>query len=196
MSKVSILLALSNQAVDEFKARRSQGDDYAGVMDDTTFKILSYMADMDVRQGMYKHPTVNAKTYNLFDFTLNGNATVKAAVDYITDKWSAHIIVIGAWDFLPSMRWSTDTNQYEPVVDGAGDPIAALAKLPDEFDEDGNFVSEGAVVYPLHAQAWRFMPDVVTYDENGVETSRIPSTSNADLRDINLLAGQAPRAFN
>jgi len=32
-------------------------------------------------------------------------------------------------------------------------------------------------------------------DENGDEVSRTPPSSNADLRDINLLSGQSPRRF-
>jgi len=39
------------------------------------------------------------------------------------------------------------------------------------------------------------MPDVVAYDENGDVVSATPATSTADLRDINIVMGQAQRIF-
>ena len=56
-------------------------------------------------------------------------------------------------------------------------------------------VKTGKRLIDLHPQAWRLMPDVVTYDSEGNVTSTIPASSNADLRDINLLMGQSPRQF-
>lgn len=56
-------------------------------------------------------------------------------------------------------------------------------------------VRTGKRLTDLHPDAWRLMPDVVTYDSEGNVTSTIPASSNADLRDINLLMGQSPRDF-
>ena len=66
-----------------------------------------------------------------------------------------------------------------------------------ELDEEGERTGNvtGTPIYPIPAQAWRIMPPVNVYDENGDLVSSTPATSNADLRDINLLAGQAPRRF-
>lgn len=54
------------------------------------------------------------------------------------------------------------------------------------YDEQGNRTSEAA--YPIPNWLWRFMPD----DADGNPTA----SSNADLRDINLLYGQSPRDFS
>jgi hypothetical protein len=43
----------------------------------------------------------------------------------------------------------------------------------------------GTPTYPIPANAWETMPPL----------DGVPATSNADLRDINLLSGQAPRIF-
>ena len=52
------------------------------------------------------------------------------------------------------------------------------------------------VVATLDDEAYQIMPDIVTYDDYGNETSRTPATSNDDLRDINLIAGQHVRLFH
>jgi hypothetical protein len=61
--------------------------------------------------------------------------------------------------------------------------------------EDPSQGTTGDPVYPIPDDAYELMPDRVTYDEDGNETSRTPATSNDDLRDVNILAGQAPRDF-
>lgn len=64
-----------------------------------------------------------------------------------------------------------------------------------ELDEDG--VRTGGItgqpLFPLGARVLEFMPDDVTYDEDGVETSR---TRPIVLSDINLGFGQKPRQFS
>jgi len=61
-------------------------------------------------------------------------------------------------------------------------------EYPSQFFILGAWKQNGIKIslYPLHANAWRIMPDL----------KGVPATSNADLRDINLLAGQSPRNFN
>lgn len=56
-------------------------------------------------------------------------------------------------------------------------------------------VKTGKRLIDLHPDAWRLMPDRIEYDSEGNVTNTIPASSNADLRDINLLMGQSPRAF-
>ena len=46
--------------------------------------------------------------------------------------------------------------------------------------------------YPPHARILELMPDDVTYDEDGNETSRTRPTVASD---VNLLYGQSPRVF-
>jgi len=171
MSYYNVWMAFSEAAITEFKARRSEPDEYDGPMDKTTFDIMSKMADLDVVQRLFKETDpIGGKKYKLFSMVIRGNTVpAKAAIDYITAEWPTHIIMIGAWH--------RDGRQ-------AGT----------QWNEDHTDVT-GTPVYPVHAQAWRVMPDVVTYDDEGVELSRTPATSNADLRDINLLAGQEPRIF-
>ena len=47
--------------------------------------------------------------------------------------------------------------------------------------------------FPLHARILEFVPDIVTYDIDGNETSRVRPTV---ATDVNLGAGQAPRDFS
>lgn len=51
---------------------------------------------------------------------------------------------------------------------------------------------EGTPVYPLHPQYMKIMPDDVTYDQDGNETSRTPA---AAPKDVCLIAGQKPRRW-
>lgn len=179
MSDVNVWLAMSQQALDQYRAKRTQGDEYSGPMDDLTYKILDKMSDTDVVQGMFKKPTIGGKTYHLFSLYLSGSARVAQALDYITEKWPGHIIALGVW-WMDGRQAGTEFTYSDP------DP------------ETGEVVVTGVTgtpVYPIPAAAWRIMPDTVTYDAEGVELNRTPATSNADLRDINLLSGQAPRQF-
>ena len=59
----------------------------------------------------------------------------------------------------------------------------------------GAQVGEADPLYPIADDAYKLMPDIVEYDEEGNEISRTPATSNADLRDVNITLGQAPRDF-
>lgn len=46
--------------------------------------------------------------------------------------------------------------------------------------------------YPIDPRTTEFMPDDITYDQNGAETSRTAATGP---KQVNLMAGQAPRIF-
>ena len=178
MKTANIWIAFTSQALTAFKARRlaeQEGDTYTGPMDEETYKIMSLMQSSDNRQRLYKSPTIASKTYHLFSLDITGNlAAAKDAIDLVTDRWPDHIIMIGAWWFDTGLQAGTSYT----------------------YDEEGEVTGiTGTPAYPIHSAAWRLMPDVITYNADGTVDTVTPATSNADLRDINLVAGQAPRIF-
>lgn len=174
MAYINLWIALSSQGLNEYKDRRDNPETYSGPMTEKTFKILDHMADGDQVQKMFKTPSIGGKVYNSFSLYLEGNAKVAEAVTDLTTEWPSHFIVVGAWH----MDGRQVGTQWELDIDG---------------NRTGNVT--GDPLYPVHTQAWRIMPDVVVYDENGDEVSRTPASSNADLRDINVLQGQELRRF-
>jgi hypothetical protein len=53
--------------------------------------------------------------------------------------------------------------------------------------------ADGSVLFPIDSRLIKFMPDDVTYDQDGAETSRTAAT---DLKQVNVLVGiQSPRNF-
>lgn len=159
MAIKNLWLAMSQQALDEFLLMRSDPSGYAGPMDDETFRILSKAAHLDVVQRLYRTVEVGGKTYSLFSLYVEGTTAVQQAIDYITTAWPGHLIAVGAWN----MNGTQVGTQYT-------------------YDDDGIITGvTGTPVYPIHAQAYRFISDA--------------ATSNADLKDINLLQGQSPRIF-
>lgn len=207
-NKVNVWMALSAQAITEFKAKRSQGDDYTGTMDDETFRILQLMSDTDVVQGMFNSPTFGEKTYSLFSLYIPGTSEVKNALDYLEEKWPGHIVVIGAWWFdgrqagMTFVYGEVEQDVIGEITPGEYDPETGEEITPPVQGIIGTEMVmqitgvEGDPLYPIHTQAYKLMPDTVTYDGGGVEIGRVPASSNSDLRDINLLAGQSPRSFN
>jgi len=174
MAYLNCWIAISAQGLEEYKDRRDNPDTYSGPMTSKTYKTLDRMADGRRVQGMFETPTVGGKTYTLFSLYLRGGAAVADAVDDLTDKWPTHFIVVGAWHMdgrQVGTQWELDQDGV-PTGNVTGNPL-----------------------YPVHNQAWRFMPPIRVYDENGDLVSSTPATSNADLRDINVLQGQASRRF-
>jgi hypothetical protein len=160
-SNVNLWLAMSQQAVDAYKAYPDSP------MDERTHLVLSKMHDENVVRGLFPPVTVGSKTYRLFSLYFHASEAAKEAIDTMTELWPGHFIVIGAWWF---------------------DGRQVGTKMEDD-------VLVGDPVYPVHAQAYRFMRDKVTHDEDGNVTSTTPPTSNNDLEDVNLLLGQSPRTF-
>ena len=175
MKIVDLWIAFSQQAIDEFIDRRSDPDAYTGPMDNKTFKIMSRMADMENRQRLFNKVDAAGKTYTLFSLVIEGQLSqAQDAIDHITTEWPTHFIVVGAWWFDTGLQVGTNYT----------------------YDGDGNITGvTGSAVYPIPTQAYKVMPDEVTYDIDGNETSRTPASSNADLKDVNLILGQAPRDF-
>lgn len=168
---INVWIAFSDSALTQFKLRRSNPSVYSGPMDDTTYRIMSKMSDMDNVQRLFKvTPPINGKTYTLFSLYVDAPAKAQEAIDHLTTEWPTHFIVLGAW-------WTRSGLQVGTRYDGEMNIL-------------------GTPVYPVHPQTWRLMPDLVTYDQDGNETSRTPAASNSDLRQINLIAGQANRIFS
>ena len=177
MSDVNLWIALSQQTLDEFKDYRQalrNDTTYSGPMDQYTSNVLDKMSDQEVVANLFSTPTLGGKTYTLFSVYLPGTSQVQDAIDHLTTEWPDHFIVIGAW-WLDGRQAGT---QWELDVDG---------------ERTGN--TTGTPAYPIPTQAYRIMPPVIVYDENGDVVSTTPASSNADLRDINLLSGQEPRRF-
>lgn len=143
----------------------------SGPMDEATHTVLSKMHDARVVQAMF--PTVNAggKTYKMFSIYLNSSEKAKDAIDGLIDNWSSHFFVVGAW-------W----------MDGG--------QVGTQWTDETRTEVTGEPLYPIHLQAYKFMRDEHTYDGDGNITSTTPPTSNADLRDVNVLTYQSFRRFN
>ena len=174
---VNLWIALSTVALAEFVEKRDN-ENYSGPMDDQTFKYLSTAADLDTVQNIFNSFDFGGKTYKMFSIYVEGTAAVQNAVNHLTTNYPDHCIVAGAWWWdgrQVGTEWEWDyTDPENPVKTGG---------------------TTGTPTYTINPNTYRLMPDVVTYDENGDEVSRTPATSNADLRDINILQGQEPRRF-
>lgn len=134
--KVNLWVAISTQAITEFKAKRDNPA-YSGPMDEVTFKTLSRMHDQEVVMGLFKQATVSGKNYRLFSLYLEGSAKAKDAIDDLIAKWPTHFFVIGAW-WMDGRQVGTEWGS----------------------DEEGAIITTGTPLYPIPAQAWRVMPDL------------------------------------
>ena len=166
--KVNLWIAISTQAVDEYIEKGSDPA-YSGPMDDVTFSTLSKMADRRVVQNLFKPVDAAGKTYKLFSINVEGSAKAKAAIDDLTEKWPTHFIMLGAW-------WSDGRQVGTEIVEGE---------------------VTGTPIYPIHAQTYKFMRDTASaWDAEGNVTATTPASSNADLRDVNVMTWQAFRNFD
>ena len=112
-------------------------------------------------------------TYFGFSIYFNYKADVSEQLiaDWMTEFGLENVVIAGAWDFDTGLSWG----------------------LSHTYDEEGELSGvEGTALFPTHPLLMAFMPDIVTYDEEGMETSREAATI---LTDVNLMSGQAPRVF-
>ena len=173
-------LSANQNVLDEYK-RRKQIEDAGGTytyptdgpMDDETYRIFNdSRGDGDVVERLFK-PVVNGPdTFKLFSYNTT-NLSFKADIDYLELTWGNDVQCQGSWWYDSGIQGG-----MQPPVDPEVDPTPT-----------------GTPFYPIRNNLFLFMPDIVVYDEDGNEISRTPATSNADLRDINLLGGQVPRDF-
>ncbi len=142
-----------------------------GTMDERSYEILTSFADWDTVQDMYKLKG------QFYVYNLNWDTVEQAIddIDYLDATWPPP-------QAAPYGLWHYDGRQ--------------VGTEWEIVDDEPTGETTGTPVYPIPSDCYLIMPDVVVYDENGDEVSRTPATSNADLRDINIIAGQAPRRFS
>ena len=129
------------------------------------YKQLQMVHDWNVVGGLFKTFTAGGKTYKLFSLYLDDGKSAKDLFDKLAANFPQDFAIVGVW--------KTDTG----------------LQVGTSYDEEGNIV--GTPTYPIHAQAWRFMPDTYIGDP----PVAVPATSNSDLRDVNLVDDQKPRMF-
>jgi hypothetical protein len=144
---------------------------YEGPMDDTTYAIMNSFADMFTVGPMYESiPDEDDEIFRMYGMNFADETEAINAMDHLIADWPGkQIDVLGAWSAETGLQMGLS------------------------YDEEANII--GTPVYPIPADAYLVMPPIVVYDENGDEVSSTPPTSNADLRDINILSGQALRIF-
>lgn len=176
----NLWIALKDTEVtNDYKAlkasKREGGKAFTGTMTERTEKVLDEMKDAAVVERMFKKPRVGGASYTMRSIYLNtkkyGAKAIQTEINELLKAYPTGFFVVGAW----SVRRDSDGN-------GLGDCAPLQQLFP-------------SIKYNIHPGAWRLMPDVVEYDENGTELSRVAATNNSDLRDINLLSGQLPRDF-
>ena len=142
-----------------------------GTMDERSYNILNTFADYGTVQPLYK---LKGQFY-IYALNFPDEATAIDDIDYLNGVWPRpQIEPYGMWYHENGLQ----------------------AGMSYTYDDEGNIIGvEGTPVYPIPSDCYLVMPDVVVYDENGNEISRTPASSNADLRDINLIQGQAERDF-
>jgi hypothetical protein len=194
--KVNIWIACNEQTIIDFKERQAAGEDYTGDLDDVAYAGLCMFHDLATVQPMFKPVVIDGTKFLLNSIYFKSAEELAQALAYVTGMWPERFVTLGAWhmDGLQVGEvWATQNK-----LDEEDQPIQVST------DEDGAPIYEqeltgevaGTPVYTLYANAFDFMPDVVAYDEEGAEASRVAPSSNADLRDINLLGKQVNRKFN
>jgi hypothetical protein len=149
---------------------------YNGPMDDTSYAIMNTFADLFVVGPMYEAvPDEDDEIFRMYGMNFPTEEEAIDAMDYLYANWAGNQInILGAWDEDTGLQMGV-TYTYDAEGDITG--------------------TTGTPYYPIPIKAYLVMPPVIVYDENGDEVSNTPATSNADLRDINLIAGQHPRDF-
>lgn len=165
---INLWVLISTNLIQEFQAQQADPENYTGVLTEKAIAAMSSCPDGVTVQQLFSNVQKNGKTFLVF--------SVYVREDQLDDATMSELYTNFADDFEILGAWTPGGNQFGT-----------------SYDENGELVGDAA--YPIPADAYLIMHDAVTYDENGNETSRIPASSNADLRDINLLAGQAPRQF-
>ena len=173
-------LSANQDVLDEYRNRKQiedAGGTYTypddGPMDDETYRIFGESKGDDaVVERLFK-PVVNGPdTFKLFSYNTTDTG-FKDDIDYLELTWGNDVQCQASW-------W------YDSGIQGGMQP---------PVDPDTDPTPTGTPFYPIRNNLFLFMPDIVEYDENGDEISRTPASSNADLRDINLLGGQVTRDF-
>jgi len=169
MSKLNMWVLVSNEIITEYQSYLSDPENYDGNLTDAVIEALSVNHDGMTVTQMFNSVTKNGKTYSMFSIYPDADRVTPEAVAAMQTALGDNFEILGVWT-MTGMQFGTSIDEEDALV--------------------------GTPTYPIPADAYLCMPDVVTYDEDGNEVSRIPATSNADLRDINFLAGhETPRQF-
>ena len=120
----------------------------------------------------YTNPQTSVTYYGYsIYFNYKPGVSEQLIADWLTAFGVDNVVIAGAWDFDTGLSWG----------------------LSYTYDDEGEITgTEGTALFPTHPLLMAFMPDVVTHDEEGNETSREAATV---LTDVNLISGQAPRVF-
>ena len=147
----------------------------SGVVTNRQAKVFALMADRDNVQRLFRVDTVTGRQWTLwsvyFDAPVAPLLMMQMELDNLAANYTSQFVVIGAWHWdgrQVGTQWELDADEQR-----TGDTI-------------------GISTYPIHARLIQFMPDIVTYDEDGNETSR---TRPITMSDVNLGFGQSPRRF-
>lgn len=175
---INIWLALRNDAHTAVKQRlnwntETQGN-YTGPVGDREIKIFRFMVHRAIVLAQFKKATISGNRWHLWNIVLKEPKDLllklQIELDYLETTYSTQFIIGGAWFF-----------------DGR--------QIGTQFvhDEDNNIIGvSGTPTYLLHPELINFMPDIITYDIDGNETSRTRPTK---VSDVNLLQGQKERHF-
>jgi len=219
MINIWIALRADAQALIKTRLNWDEGE-YTGPVTDRQAKLFRLMSDRGVVQKLFRVDSLT-QDWTLWSvyFNFTGKMIlkkVKDELDQLALDYPNHIKIVGAWhwdgrqvgtDFvIEDVTRDVDINDPNVTPDMIDDP------RNDEWNTfpqiiDPAFVwpqitvqqtsseitgTSGTPTYPTHSRIKQFIPDDVTFDSNGNETSRTRPTVP---RDINLLAGQSPRRF-
>jgi hypothetical protein len=130
-----------------------------------TYDILNTSVDIQVVQPMYDTKTGLTSPLHLFNMNFATEADANNAVAFLLATWPLEEIEVQG-------AWYIDTG-IQMGQEGVYDVEGVLTGLT------------GTPAYPIPLDAYELMPPL----------DGVPATSNADLRDINVIFGQAPRIF-
>ncbi len=159
---------------------------WLALRDDAQAAIVARLKWDEETQGEYSGP-VTERLHRLFS-RMADRATVQRL--YRADK-------IGEYTWtLWSLYFDFPTNallKIKAELDALQAAYPSHVAVCGAWRWDGRQVkSDGEPVYPVHARILELMPDIVTYDADGNETSR---TRPTEPSDINILQGQSFRQF-
>ena len=158
-----------------YKNRQRDPENYNGPCDDRSYAILNTFYDNETVQDMYKVKGSGNNAFVVYGLNFDTLEQAESDILYLNDEWpKPQVATYGAWDIETGLQ----------------------VGIKYDYNEEGEIVgTTGTPTYPIPSDCYKIMPDLVVYDESGDEISRTPASSNSDLRDINIVAGQSPRIF-
>ena len=154
---------------------------WLAIRDDAQGAVITRLNWDEETQGTYSGP-VGDREHRIFKAMAD-----RAEVQRLFEKAS---INSNLWNL-----WSVTFDETKSDLNEIADELDYLAlTYPNQFIIGGAWFWDGRQVngYPPHPKLIEFMPDVVTYDENGNELSRTRPTV---VSDVNVGLGQSPRTF-